>query len=135
MCIRDRVLRALLVSALAYFALDVIRRSSAPSAATRDQINSLLSLSSGELFDPAGKNVIVTGASSGIGEALAYRYASLGANVGLVARRNGTLQEVKARCDALKGGGVISTLSADVADAKGWSQVEAYVEGLSLIHI
>ena len=34
-----------------------------------------------------GKNVVITGASTGIGEHLAYQYARLGANVVITARR------------------------------------------------
>ncbi len=40
------------------------------------------------------KVVIITGASSGIGKALAYEYASRGANVMLAARQYGTLCEI-----------------------------------------
>ncbi|CAN1242259.1 11-beta-hydroxysteroid dehydrogenase A [Linum perenne] len=42
----------------------------------------------------AGKVVLVTGASSGIGEHLAYEYASRGAYLALVARREKGLREV-----------------------------------------
>ena len=41
-----------------------------------------------------GKNVVITGASTGIGEALAYQYARLGANVVVTARREQRLKEV-----------------------------------------
>ena len=41
-----------------------------------------------------GKNVIITGASTGIGEQLAYHYARLGANVVITARREQRLKEV-----------------------------------------
>ena len=52
-------------------------------------------------FDPdsvKGKNVIITGASSGIGEQMAYHYARLGANVLITARREPQLQKVIERC-------------------------------------
>src|SRR3954465_11309530 len=45
-----------------------------------------------------GANVLVTGASSGIGAALAPMLAERGATVGIVARREDRLQEVLARC-------------------------------------
>jgi len=42
--------------------------------------------------------VWITGASSGIGEALTYKYASLGYRVVISARRENLLQEVKNKC-------------------------------------
>ncbi|MGH8457819.1 MAG: SDR family NAD(P)-dependent oxidoreductase, partial [Nevskiales bacterium] len=47
-----------------------------------------------------GKTIIVTGASSGIGEAAAKRLAGLGAHVCLVARRQEELQRVKTEIEA-----------------------------------
>jgi len=44
------------------------------------------------------KTVVITGASSGIGEALAYQAASLGYNVCIAARNMTKLEEVRKRC-------------------------------------
>jgi short-subunit dehydrogenase len=49
-------------------------------------------------YDVAGKRVLVTGASSGIGAGLAQALARAGATVGLVARRTDRLAEVLERC-------------------------------------
>ena len=45
-----------------------------------------------------GRNVIITGASAGIGEELAYQYAKLGANVFITARRENVLKRVREIC-------------------------------------
>jgi NAD(P)-dependent dehydrogenase (short-subunit alcohol dehydrogenase family) len=49
-------------------------------------------------YDLAGKHVLVTGASAGIGAALAEGFARRGATVGICARRADRLQEVLERC-------------------------------------
>src|SRR5215475_9166074 len=49
-------------------------------------------------YSPAGKNVLVTGASAGIGAALAEGFAARGATVGICARRTDRLDAVLARC-------------------------------------
>jgi NAD(P)-dependent dehydrogenase (short-subunit alcohol dehydrogenase family) len=48
-------------------------------------------------YSVAGKHVLVTGASSGIGAALAEGFAAAGATVGICARREDRLREVLAR--------------------------------------
>ncbi|KAK3095233.1 hypothetical protein FSP39_011950 [Pinctada imbricata] len=45
-----------------------------------------------------GKNVVITGASAGIGEQMAYHYARMGANVLVTARRQNILKKVVERC-------------------------------------
>jgi NAD(P)-dependent dehydrogenase (short-subunit alcohol dehydrogenase family) len=52
------------------------------------------------MFDPAGKRILVTGASSGLGAAMARGFAERGAVVGLCARRGDRLAEVLADVQA-----------------------------------
>jgi NAD(P)-dependent dehydrogenase (short-subunit alcohol dehydrogenase family) len=49
-------------------------------------------------FDATGQRVLVTGASSGLGAALAEAFAAAGATVGICARREDRLLEVRDRC-------------------------------------
>ncbi len=62
-----------------------------------------------------GKAALVTGASSGIGRATAQRLAAEGAQVGLVARRDGVLREVADEIE--RAGGRAVPLVADVREA------------------
>jgi short-subunit dehydrogenase len=59
----------------------------------------------------------LTGASSGIGEALALDLAKRGAVLGLVARRREMLADLVARCEAA--GGKARSFAVDVTDADG----------------
>lgn len=70
----------------------------------------------------AGKVVLVTGASSGIGRAAAERFASLGARVVLASRSAETLDEV--RRAIVGAGGQALAIPTDVTDA---AQVESAV--------
>ncbi|EAY86013.1 hypothetical protein OsI_07374 [Oryza sativa Indica Group] len=63
-----------------------------------------------------GKVVLITGASSGIGEELAYQYASKGASLALVARRKQALKSVAAAARE-RGAPDVLVLHADVSDA------------------
>jgi short-subunit dehydrogenase len=63
-------------------------------------------------------NVFITGASSGIGEALARHYADIGATLGLFARRDAELVRIRA---ALAGRRVV-TYAGDVRDADALSR-------------
>jgi NAD(P)-dependent dehydrogenase (short-subunit alcohol dehydrogenase family) len=64
-----------------------------------------------------GQNAVVTGASRGIGEAIAVGLAEEGANVLLVARGEEGLRRVAARIEAAGGAG--SALPLDVTDRDG----------------
>ncbi|NKY96303.1 SDR family oxidoreductase [Nocardiopsis dassonvillei subsp. albirubida] len=62
----------------------------------------------------AGRVAVVTGASSGIGEATALRFAELGAKVALIARRGDRLEALRDRVRA--NGGTALALPTDVTD-------------------
>ncbi len=66
------------------------------------------------------KIIFLTGASSGIGEALALAMAQRGATLGLVARREELLKDLAAKCE--KVGGKARYFAADVTDANSISE-------------
>lgn len=68
------------------------------------------------LFD--GKNVVITGAGSGIGRALAMRFSEEGANIILLGRTLSKLEETA----ALLGGRRVEVFQADVSD---WVSMDA----------
>lgn len=70
-----------------------------------------------------GTTALVTGASSGIGEATARKLASLGADVGLVARRRDRIEELAASIGT--NGSRTCVIEADVTDR---GQAEAAVD-------
>lgn len=61
------------------------------------------------------KTILLTGASSGIGEGLAIELAKRGATLGLLARREDMLRDLANRCEA--SGGTARVFAADVTDA------------------
>lgn len=71
-------------------------------------------------MDWKNKVVFLTGASSGIGEALAIALARKGATLGLLARREELLKELAAKCE--QAGGKASYFSVDVTDSKAVSE-------------
>ncbi len=83
-------------------------------------------------FDPEtvrGKNVIITGASTGIGEQIAYHYARLGANIVITARREQRLQQVIERCrDVGDEDGKYYHISLDMADKEAPLNLVKYAE-------
>ncbi|GAA3786038.1 SDR family NAD(P)-dependent oxidoreductase [Streptomyces chiangmaiensis] len=62
-----------------------------------------------------GKTILITGASSGIGESAAYLFAREGANVVITARRKPELDRVAE--DIAAGGGNVLAVQADTTDA------------------
>ncbi|NWV06605.1 DHI1L protein, partial [Ptilonorhynchus violaceus] len=68
-------------------------------------------------FNPeslSGARVLVTGASAGIGEQIAYHYARFGAEIVLTARREAVLQKVMEKCLTL-GAKKVFYISADMS--------------------
>ncbi|MGH3969399.1 MAG: SDR family NAD(P)-dependent oxidoreductase [Mycobacterium sp.] len=72
-------------------------------------------------YSTAGKRVLITGASSGLGAALARQLAAQGAVVGLVARRRDRLQAVLADCRRSSPGSEMWV--ADLADTAAVKQL------------
>ncbi|OIJ24494.1 SDR family NAD(P)-dependent oxidoreductase [Nocardioides luteus] len=77
----------------------------------------------------AGRTVLITGASSGIGEATAYAAARRGAHVLLAARRSEELERVRKSIE--ESGGQASTYLVDMADG---DSIDALVERLLTEH-
>ncbi|GAB6033511.1 hypothetical protein CHUAL_013390 [Chamberlinius hualienensis] len=78
-------------------------------------------------FDPEsirGKRVLVTGASSGIGEQIAFEYAKLGAKLVITARRSEHLTKVAKYCRQL-GAMSVSIVSADITVPDGRAKLVA----------
>jgi NADP-dependent 3-hydroxy acid dehydrogenase YdfG len=81
-----------------------------------------------------GTVAVITGASSGIGEATASELARLGASVALVARRTDRIDALAARLNADSGPGKAVAITADVTDeAQARGAVEQAVTTLGRI--
>jgi 3-oxoacyl-[acyl-carrier protein] reductase len=74
-----------------------------------------------------GRNALVTGASKGIGLAIAKAFMEAGANVAIVARRQESLDAAKAELAKL-GGGKVATIAGDVSKAEDCARVFAEAE-------
>jgi len=68
-------------------------------------------------MDWKNKIILLTGASSGIGEALAIALGKRGATLGLLARREEELRDLAKRCEAA--GGIARVFPCDVTDVAG----------------
>ena len=71
----------------------------------------------------SGKQVLITGASSGIGAAIAREFARQGASLTLLARNRERLETVRAECRQL-GAGDIRLVEADTTD---YAAIDAFV--------
>ncbi len=67
--------------------------------------------------------VFITGASSGIGEALAQQYAANGATLGLAARRMDVLEQLRSRIVSRAGSGTVEVYATDVTSASTLARV------------
>lgn len=76
--------------------------------------------------DSEHKTVVITGASAGVGRALARRFAEDGARIGLIARGEERLEETAAEVRAR--GGEALVLPLDVADAEAVEDAASKVE-------
>ncbi|HEX6310255.1 MAG TPA: SDR family oxidoreductase [Acidimicrobiia bacterium] len=86
-------------------------------------------------YSVAGKNVLVTGASSGIGAALAEGFAKRGATVGICARRADRLAQVLERLQVHSPGSRSWTVDlADLSGVEGFArQVEHELGGVDVL--
>ena len=80
----------------------------------------------------AGKRVVVTGAGSGIGAAIAERFASLGARVWATDRDERTARDTAERIR--RAGGAAETLALDVTDAAATVQAATALEKDGGVH-
>lgn len=62
------------------------------------------------------KNIVVTGATSGLGEAIAKRYAKTAANLILFGRNKDKLERVKSECKAINSKCNVKYYVSDIAD-------------------
>ena len=85
-------------------------------------------------FDLSGKHALVTGASRGIGRAVALGYAQEGADVALASRDTAALEQLKAEIEALGRRAVV--IATDVMDAESIkAMVHSAIEQLGSVDI
>jgi NAD(P)-dependent dehydrogenase (short-subunit alcohol dehydrogenase family) len=76
--------------------------------------------------DPSGQRVFITGASSGIGAALARAYAARGATLGLVARREDALQALVAELPGSHAYFVVDVQESEQLAVAAWRFIEQF---------
>lgn len=70
----------------------------------------------------SGRSALITGASRGIGRAIAVEFAAVGADLALVGRDTGALEETRAACREVHPTGKAEIIQADVAHMNAVSQ-------------
>ncbi len=83
------------------------------------------------MSDLRGKRALITGASSGIGAALAHQLADLGVELVLTARRKTKLDEVAAACRAR--GVTVDVIVADLGTTHGAAEVWSAAGSLDIL--
>lgn len=82
-----------------------------------------------------GKKVVITGASTGIGEQIAYQFAKFGADVFITSRRDNVLQQVTDKCRSIgHPDGKYLHLAADMSNMSSTEEV-IKVSGVVVISI
>jgi len=74
----------------------------------------------------SGRTVVITGASAGVGRAIAHAFAREGAKIGLISRNKERLEAARTEVELL--GGTALVLVADVADPEQVEQAALQVE-------
>jgi short-subunit dehydrogenase len=85
-----------------------------------------MTVKSDQIMKIAGKVVVITGASAGVGRAIAHAFAKNGCKIALLARSEKALYEVKQEVEHLGGEGLVIPL--DVADAYALEKAATYTE-------
>ena len=88
------------------------------------------------LYQPmsiVGQTVLITGATAGIGEACAWRFAEAGANVVLVGRRAQRLTALKAALEEAYPDMRAQTLTLDVQDLEAISSLPAVLPAVDIL--